>query len=51
MTQISSWAKEYYSIRLELLTNATVVDDAIMFVSSQQQQQQKERNGKAKTNL
>ena len=29
-----SLAKECYSIKLELLTNATVVDDAIRFVSS-----------------
>ena len=28
-----SLAKEYYSMKLELLTNATVVDDAIKFVS------------------
>jgi hypothetical protein len=28
-----SLAKESYSIKLELLTNATVVDDAIRFVS------------------
>jgi predicted transcriptional regulator len=27
-------AKEYYSMKLDLLTNATVVDDAIRFVSS-----------------
>jgi hypothetical protein len=29
-----SLAKECYSIKLDLLTNATVVDDAIRFVSS-----------------
>jgi hypothetical protein len=29
-----SLAKECYSLKLELLTNATVVDDAIRFVSS-----------------
>jgi hypothetical protein len=29
-----SLAKECYSMKLELLTNATVVDDAIRFVSS-----------------
>lgn len=31
--QALSLAKECYSMKLELLTNATVVDDAIMFVS------------------
>ena len=29
-----SLAKECYSMKLDLLTNATVVDDAIRFVSS-----------------
>jgi hypothetical protein len=33
--QALSLAKECYSMKLELLTNATVVDDAIRFVSSQ----------------
>jgi predicted transcriptional regulator len=37
--QALSLAKECYSMKLELLTNATVVDDAIRFVS----QQDKER--------
>jgi hypothetical protein len=32
--QALSLAKECYSMKLDLLTNATVVDDAIMFVSS-----------------
>ncbi|MFL6337520.1 MAG: hypothetical protein ACJ718_00145 [Nitrososphaeraceae archaeon] len=32
--QALSLAKECYSMKLELLTNATVVDDAIRFVSS-----------------
>ena len=31
--QALSLAKEYYSMKLDLLTNATVVDDAITFVS------------------
>jgi DNA-binding MarR family transcriptional regulator len=31
--QALSLAKDYYSMKLELLTNATVVDDAIRFVS------------------
>jgi predicted transcriptional regulator len=34
--QALSLAKECYSMKLELLTNATVVDDAIRFVSSSQ---------------
>jgi hypothetical protein len=41
--QALSLAKECYSMKLDLLTNATVVDDAIRFVSSNQkgcQQQQ-----------
>jgi hypothetical protein len=33
--QALSLAKECYSMKLDLLTNATVVDDAISFVSSQ----------------
>jgi hypothetical protein len=33
--QALSLAKECYSMRLDLLTNATVVDDAIRFVSSE----------------
>jgi hypothetical protein len=32
--QALSLAKECYSMKLELLTNATVVDDAIRFVSN-----------------
>jgi hypothetical protein len=32
--QALSLAKEYYSVKLDLLTNATVVNDAIKFVSS-----------------
>jgi hypothetical protein len=32
--QALSLAKECYSMKLDLLTNATVVDDAITFVSS-----------------
>jgi hypothetical protein len=34
--QALSLAKECYSMKLDLLTNATVVDDAIRFVSSNQ---------------
>jgi hypothetical protein len=33
--QALSLAKECYSMKLDLLTNATVVDDAIRFVSEQ----------------
>jgi hypothetical protein len=33
--QALSLAKECYSMKLDLLTNTTVVDDAIRFVSSQ----------------
>jgi hypothetical protein len=36
--QALSLAKECYSMKLELLTNATVVDDAIRFVSSKAKQ-------------
>ena len=32
--QTLSLAKECYSMKLNLLTNATVVDDAIKFISS-----------------
>ena len=32
--QALSLAKDCYSVKLDLLTNATVVDDAIRFVSS-----------------
>ena len=34
--QALSLAKECYSMKLDLLTNATVVDDAIRFVSEKQ---------------
>jgi hypothetical protein len=34
-------AKECYSMRLDLLTNATVVDDAIRFVSNRSKDKQK----------
>jgi Trp operon repressor len=37
--QALSLAKECYSMKLDLLTNATVVDDAIRFVLSQQQRE------------
>jgi hypothetical protein len=35
--QVLSLAKECYSMKLDLLTNATVVDDAIRFVTSESQ--------------
>ncbi|MFZ0327415.1 MAG: hypothetical protein WAL66_08960 [Nitrososphaeraceae archaeon] len=49
--QALSLAKECYSMKLDLLTNATVVDDAIRFVSErqEQQQQQQQSNTKART--
>jgi hypothetical protein len=40
--QALSLAKECYSMKLDLLTNATVVDDAIRFVSSSQKSKDKE---------
>jgi Trp operon repressor len=39
--QALSLAKECYSMKLDLLTNATVVDDAIRFVSSQDSKENK----------
>jgi hypothetical protein len=39
--QALSLAKECYSMKLELLTNATVVDDAIRFVSQQSKDKEK----------
>jgi hypothetical protein len=41
--QALSLAKDCYSMKLELLTNATVVDDAIRFVSSNQERCQQRR--------
>jgi hypothetical protein len=45
--QALSLAKECYSMKLELLTNATVVDDTIRFVSSSQVGEQ-QRSAKPK---
>jgi hypothetical protein len=42
--QALSLAKECYSMRLDLLTNAIVVDDAIRFVSSQKSKESSEEN-------
>jgi predicted transcriptional regulator len=39
--QALSLAKECYSMKLDLLTNATVVDDAIRFVSSKSKEDRK----------
>jgi hypothetical protein len=39
--QALSLAKDCYSMKLDLLTNATVVDDAIRFVSSKSKENQK----------
>jgi hypothetical protein len=39
--QALSLAKECYSMKLDLLTNATVVDDAIRFVSGKSKDKEK----------
>src|SRR5919205_1201624 len=44
--QALSLAKECYSIKLDLLTNATVVDDAIRFVSSNKSEDSHRASGK-----
>ena len=41
--QAMSLAKECYSMKLDLLTNATVVDDAIRFVSEKSKDKEKEQ--------
>jgi hypothetical protein len=46
--QALSLAKECYSMKLDLLTNATVVDDAITFVS--QESKEKVKSYSSKTN-
>jgi hypothetical protein len=43
-------AKECYSMKLDLLTNATVVDDAIRFVKSNQYQQQQSEKEEGQDN-
>jgi hypothetical protein len=43
--QALSLAKECYSMKLDLLTNATVVDDAIRFVSSKSNENLKPKYG------
>jgi hypothetical protein len=46
--QALSLAKECYSMKLDLLTNATVVDDAIRFVSQKSQDKQKIKSAVSK---
>src|SRR6186713_1404969 len=41
--QALSLAKECYSMKLDLLTNATVVDDAIRFVSEKSKDNEKQK--------
>src|ERR1051326_1633435 len=41
--QALSLAKECYSMKLDLLTNATVLDDAIRFVSNSQKSKEKQK--------
>jgi hypothetical protein len=52
--QALSLAKECYSMNLDLLTNVTVVDDAIRFVSTNSKDKEKmeslDSNGKEKSN-
>jgi hypothetical protein len=43
--QALSLAKECYSMKLDLLTNATVVDDAIRFVSLKSKDKEKLKSG------
>jgi hypothetical protein len=43
--QALSLAKECYSMKLDLLTNATVVDDAIRFVSHRSKENLKSSDG------
>jgi hypothetical protein len=43
--QALSLAKDCYSMKLDLLTNATVVDDAIRFVSDRSKEKQKSLSG------
>jgi hypothetical protein len=45
--QALSLAKECYSMKLDLLTNATVVDDAIRFVSESEKSKDKEERVKS----
>jgi DNA-binding MarR family transcriptional regulator len=47
--QALSLAKECYSMKLDLLTNATVVDDAIRFVSESEKSKDKNREEQVKS--
>jgi hypothetical protein len=47
--QALSLAKECYSMKLELLTNATVVDNAIRFVSSNRSEEKPKRSYSSNT--
>jgi hypothetical protein len=47
--QALSLAKECYSMKLDLLTNATVVDDAIRFVSSNNSKEKLKRSSSSNT--
>ena len=42
--EVLSLAKEYYSMKLDLLTNATVVDDVIRFVSEHNKSKHESNN-------
>src|SRR3982750_3905026 len=42
--QALSLAKECYSMKLDLLTNATVIDDAIRFVSDKSKDEEKQKS-------
>jgi hypothetical protein len=47
--QALSLAKECYSMKLDLLTNATVVDDAIRFVSESEKSKDKDKEDQVKS--
>ena len=47
--QALSLAKECYSMKLDLLTNATVVDDAIRFVSESEKPKGKDKEEQVKS--
>ena len=49
--QALSLAKECYSMKLDLLTNATVVDDAIRFVSESEKSKDKEHQVKSSSDI
>jgi hypothetical protein len=49
--QALSLAKECYSMKLDLLTNATVVDDAIRFVSQSEKSKDKDREEQVKVSF